>query len=83
MQICLSKLLESSIYKWGEEKYSICAIISKKDTETLEKISNAFEEVKKDNIVNWGGRIPKNLKTPLKDGDMERPNDEAFKILST
>ena len=56
----------------GEEKYSICAIISKKDTETLEKISNAFEEVKKDNIVNWGGRIPKNLKTPLKDGEIGR-----------
>ena len=26
----------------GEEKYSICAIISKKDRETLEKILNAI-----------------------------------------
>ena len=26
----------------------------------------------------WGGKIPPNLKQPLRDGDIERPDDEAY-----
>ena len=27
----------------------------------------------------WGGKIPPNLKTPLRDGDVERPDDPVYK----
>lgn len=32
----------------------------------------------KDGIAKFGGKIPANLKLPLRDGDIERPDDEAY-----
>jgi len=60
-------------------KYSVSLLIDKDDKKTLKAIQSAIEaataEGKKD---KFGGRIPKNLKTPLRDGDDERPDDEAY-----
>lgn len=63
----------------GEAKYSCSAIIKKSDTKTVEAIKAAIEQAKKDAISKWGGKIPANLKTPLRDGSIERPDDEAYK----
>lgn len=63
----------------GDPKYSVSAIIPKSDTKTVESIKAAVEQAKKESISKWGGRIPNNLKTPLRDGDIERPEDEAYK----
>ena len=30
-------------------------------------------------LSKWGGKIPPNLKLPLRDGDIDRPEDEAYK----
>ena len=62
----------------GEPKYSVSAIIPKSDKATIKKIKNAIEQVKKDDASVWGGKVPSNLKTPLRDGDDERPDDEAY-----
>ena len=62
----------------GDPKYSVSAIVSKKDTATINAIKAAIEEAKKESISKWGGKIPPNLKTPLRDGDLERPDDEAY-----
>lgn len=60
-----------------EEKYSICLLIDKKDKATLSKIKVAIEAAKKQGIADkWGGKLPANLKLPLRDGDAERA-DEA------
>lgn len=61
----------------GEPKYSLSAIVSKDDKVTIRKIENAIENAKKEAISKWGGRIPSNLKTVLRDGDLER-DDEAY-----
>ena len=29
-------------------------------------------------IGQWGGKVPANLKLPLRDGDIDRPEDEAY-----
>ena len=59
------------------EKYSICLLINKKDKATLSKIKAAIEAAKKQGIADkWGGKLPANLKLPLRDGDAERA-DEA------
>lgn len=29
-------------------------------------------------MSKWGGKIPPNLKLPLRDGDIDRPEDEAY-----
>ena len=36
------------------------------------------EQAKKDSISKWGGKVPANLKLPLRDGDIDRPEDEAY-----
>lgn len=62
----------------GDPKYSVSAIISKKDTATVNAIKAAIEQAKKDSVSKWGGKVPANLKLPLRDGDIDRPDDEAY-----
>jgi hypothetical protein len=59
-------------------KYSLCILIPKSDKDTINKINAAIEEVKKIGAALWGGTAPFNLKTPLRDGDLERPNYEEY-----
>lgn len=61
------------------EKYSVSAIIPKSDIKTIESIMRAVDQTKKDHASKWNGKIPSNLKIPLRDGDLERPNDEAYR----
>lgn len=64
-----------------EPKYNVSIIIPKSDTKTLEKINAAIEQAKQDGkakIADKNGRIPATLKTPLRDGDEERPDDPAY-----
>ena len=60
-------------------KYSISLLIPKSDTETIEDIKEAIENAKKVGTAKLGGKIPTNLKMPLRDGDIERPDDENYK----
>lgn len=63
-----------------QEKYSASLIIPKSDTETLNKIEAAIDAAKKQGQAEkFGGKLPANLKTPLRDGDAERPDDAAYK----
>ena len=63
----------------GDPKYSVSAIVPKSDTKTVEAIKAAIEQAKKDSATKWGGKVPGSLKTPLRDGDIERSDDEAYK----
>lgn len=59
-------------------KYSTAILIDKEDTQTLAVIEKAIEEaMEKGRTSKWGGKLPKNLKTPLRDGDEER-EDEVY-----
>lgn len=59
-----------------EEKYSICLLIDKKDKSTLSKIKAAIEAAKEQGKADkWGGKLPANLKMPLRDGDAERAEE--------
>lgn len=62
----------------SEPKYSVSAIIPKSDTKTVNAIKVAIEQAKKDSVSKWGGKVPGNLKLPLRDGDIDRPDDEAY-----
>ena len=63
----------------GDEKYSVSLIIPKNDTKTINDIKKAIEVAKQDGKAKFGGIIPANLKNPLRDGDIDRPDDEAYK----
>ena len=62
----------------GDPKYSVSAIIPKSDTKTINALKAAIEQSKKDSVSKWGGKVPANLKLPLRDGDIDRPDDEAY-----
>ena len=68
----------------GAEKYSVSLIIPKSDTATLDKIHAAIEAAYKEGQAKLKGNgktVPAlaAIKTPLRDGDLERPDDEAYK----
>ncbi len=62
----------------NEPKYSISVIVDKNDIKTLTAMKEATGEAKENGKSKWGGKIPPNLKTPLRDGDIERPDDPAY-----
>ncbi len=62
----------------GEDKYSTAILIPKSDKDTLRKIKGAVDAAKEQGKSKWGGKIPANIKLPLRDGDEERPDDEAY-----
>ncbi len=68
----------------GAPKYSVSLIIPKSDTKTVEKIQAAIQaayEEGQSKLKGNGKSVPalSVLKTPLRDGDAERPDDEAYK----
>jgi hypothetical protein len=63
----------------ADPKYSVCVIVDKKDKVTLGKIQSAINDAKElGKSKNWGGKIPGNVKTPLRDGDVEREDKPEF-----
>lgn len=67
-----------SMNEGAEEKYSCAILIPKDDKETLKKIKTAVDAAKEQGRSKWGGKIPANLHTPLRDGDEDRPDDENY-----
>lgn len=65
----------------SEPKYSASIIIPKSDTATVDAIKKAIEVAIQEGVGKFGGKIPPRttLKLPLRDGDEERPDDEAYK----
>ena len=79
VRLSYAHLFEPHAIEGNEPKYSVSVIIPKSDTETLNAIKEAVNEAKEQGRAKWGGKIPATLKTPLRDGDKERPEDEAYK----
>jgi len=73
------RLFEPQVTENGDERYSVSILIPKDDKETLRKIKAAVEAAIQDGIKSkWGGKLPPNLKKPLRDGDTDRPDDPAY-----
>ena len=67
----------------GKLKYSVSIIIPKTDETTLNKIQAAIQAAYiegEGKLKGTGKTVPPlaSLKTPLRDGDAERPDDEAY-----
>ncbi|MDO4460698.1 MAG: DUF2815 family protein [Clostridia bacterium] len=68
----------------GTPKYSVSLIIPKSDTETVRKVRAAIEAAyhEGESKLKGNGKFVPALdliKTPLRDGDRERPDDEAYR----
>lgn len=78
-RICYANIWEPKSINGSEEKYSVSCLIPKSDKATLTKIKKAIEAAKEAaKSKKWGGKIPPNLKLPLRDGDIDRPDDDAY-----
>ena len=68
----------------GAPKYSVSLIIPKSDTKTVEAIKKAIKAAYDEGQTKLKGNsktVPsfENIRKPLRDGDAERPDDEAYK----
>ena len=67
----------------GDPKYSLSVLIPKSDTETIQRINAALSAVLvvgKAKLAGKTGTInTATLKLPTRDGDAERPDDEAYR----
>lgn len=75
---------EAKSINGGTPKYSVSLIIPKSDTVTVNKINAAIQAAytEGESKLKGNGRsVPplSAIKTPLRDGDIERPDDEAYK----
>ena len=60
-------------------KYMTNVLIPKGEKETIKAIQQAIETAKKSGIVSkWGGKEPKKLDMPLRDGDTDKDDDEVY-----
>ena len=69
----------------GTPKYSVSLIIPKSDTKTVKKIRAAIKAAYDEGegkLKGNGRTVPalEAIKVPLRDGDMERPGDEVYKV---
>ncbi len=67
----------------GVPKFSVSLIIPKNDKKTIEAIKKAIQAAYKEGEAKLKGNsrsVPtlESIKTPLRDGDTERPDDEAY-----
>ena len=61
------------------KKYSSAILIPKKDKKTVAAIEAAVKAaLEEGKSKKFGGKIPASPKLPLRDGDEEKPDDEAY-----
>lgn len=82
VRFCYVNVFEPTAMNEGDTpKYNICILIPKNDIKTIDKINKAIEVAKqagKAKLADKNGKIPSNIKLPLRDGDNERGDDPAF-----
>ena len=71
-------VFEPASIEGSEPKYSVSILIDKNDKKTLSRVKAAIEAAKQAGLSKFGGKIPANLKLPLRDGDTEREDDEVY-----
>ncbi|PRR84551.1 DUF2815 family protein [Clostridium vincentii] len=79
VRLSYANIWEPKSINGGDEKYSVSLIIPKSDSKTVAEIKSTIELAKQEGKAKFGGKVPANLKLPLRDGDVERPDDEAYK----
>ena len=82
-RISYANIWEPKSINGSEAKYSVSCIFPKSNQELVNKVNAAIEAAKElGRDKKWGGKIPTgpNFKTPLRDGDIERPDQTQRKL---
>lgn len=80
VRLSYANVWEPKSINGGTEKYSVSLIIPKSDTKTIAAINAAVDAAIEEGKGKFGGKAPNKaaLKLPLRDGDIDRPDDEAY-----
>lgn len=80
VRLSYANVWEPKSINGGAEKYSVSLIIPKSDTKTITAINTAVDAAIEEGKGKFGGKVPNKaaLKLPLRDGDIDRPDDEAY-----
>jgi hypothetical protein len=80
VRLSYANVWEPKSINGGAEKFSVSLIIPKSDTKTIAAINAAVDAAIEEGKVKLGGKVPNKatLKLPLRDGDIDRPDDEAY-----
>lgn len=79
VRLSYANIWEPKAINGSDPKYSASLLIAKTDTETINYIKQAVENAKEaGKSTKFKGKIPANLKLPLRDGDEERPDDPSY-----
>lgn len=81
VRLSYANIFEPKSINGSDPKYSVSLIIPKDDKQQVEVIKKAIAnaiEADKTKLANKAGKVPANLKTPLRDGDEDRPDDEVY-----
>ena len=80
VRLSYANVWEPKSINGGAEKYSVSLIIPKADAKTLGAIHKAIDAAIEEGRGKFGGKIPSKaaLKLPIRDGDLDRPDDEAY-----
>lgn len=62
----------------SDMKYSVSIIIPKSNKKDIKKVKDAIQKAIEENKDKFGGKVPANLKTPLRDGDVDREDDKVY-----
>lgn len=83
VRLSYANIWQAKSINGGAPKFSTSVLIPKSDTATVQKIKAAIQaayDEGESKLKGNGKSVPTlaTLKTPLRDGDLERPNDEAY-----
>jgi len=78
VRLSYAHIFEPKSINGSDPKYSVSLIIPKSDKQMVKVIEEAISNAKELGKSKWGGKIPNGLKLPLRDGDEDRPEDEAY-----
>ena len=72
---------EAKSINGSEPKYSVSLVIDKSDKKTIELVKAAIKEAEENGIDKFGKGFTSGsgFKRPLRDGDIDRPDDETYK----
>lgn len=77
-RLSYANIFEATSFNGQDPKFSVSLLVDKADKQTLKVISDAINKAKEDGKDKWKGKIPANLRIPIRDGDEERPDDENY-----
>lgn len=77
-RLSYANLFEPRAFDGQEPKYSVSILIDKEDKDTIALIEMAVENARETGVEKYGKKFATNLRTPLRDGDVDRPDDANY-----